>query len=95
MGRPQSNGLDFYSCEIDPYYHAEQGKRFRRECLGAVMGKDGTEIIQQLYSDRHAAKGTVVYTCTLYISRERLTSPSLSSRPPSRSNPRTTWRRAS
>lgn len=47
MGRPQSNGLDFYSCEIDPYYHAEQGKRFRRECLGAVTAKDGTEIIQQ------------------------------------------------
>lgn len=40
-------GLDFYSCEIDPYYFAEQEKRFRRECLGVVTAKDGTEIIQQ------------------------------------------------
>ncbi len=40
-------GLDFYSCEIDPYYLAAQEKRFRRECLGEVTAKDGTRIIQQ------------------------------------------------
>ena len=40
-------GLDFYSCEIDPYYLADQEKRFRRECIGEVTTKDGTKIIQQ------------------------------------------------